>query len=137
LPVFCAASGKRWRIGTKERERMSAQRRTATRQQRRAAAAARPAPQPRVVQDGASTRPAKSAPPKESAAKARRSVLTSRVGSLRKLIQDTWAEIKKITWPDSTTARNLTALVIVMSTVLGLLLGGIDFVLLKLFDALS
>jgi len=31
----------------------------------------------------------------------------------------------------------LTALVILMSTALGILLGGIDYVLLKLFDALT
>jgi preprotein translocase SecE subunit len=51
------------------------------------------------------------------------------------MAQNTWAEIKKVTWPDSETTRNLTLLVIVMSTILGLLLGGIDFLLLKLFEA--
>ena len=45
----------------------------------------------------------------------------------KRMTQNTWAEIKKVTWPDAETTRNLTLLVIVMSTVLGLLLGGIDF----------
>ena len=39
-----------------------------------------------------------------------------------------------MSWPDKETTRNLTLLVIGMTTVLGLLLGGIDFVLLKLFE---
>jgi preprotein translocase subunit SecE len=52
------------------------------------------------------------------------------------MIQDTWAEIKKVTWPDWPTTRNLTLLVILMATVLGILLGGIDFVLLRVFEAI-
>jgi preprotein translocase SecE subunit len=48
---------------------------------------------------------------------------------IRQLIRDTWSEIKKITWPDGDTVRRLTALVIAMATVLGLLLGGIDYFL--------
>ena len=53
---------------------------------------------------------------------------------LTRTTQNTISEIKKITWPDWETTRNLTALVIAMSTVLGLLLGGIDYLLLKLFE---
>ena len=64
------------------------------------------------------------------------SVLGTRWESLRKFLLDTWAEIKKVVWPDAQTTRNLTLLVILMSTVLGLLLGGIDFVLLRLFEAI-
>jgi preprotein translocase SecE subunit len=56
---------------------------------------------------------------------------------IRQLIRDTWSEIKKITWPDGDTVRRLTALVIAMATVLGLLLGGIDYFLLRVFDALT
>ena len=56
---------------------------------------------------------------------------------IRKLIQDTWSEIKKISWPDGDTVRRLTALVLAMATALGLLLGGIDYILLKVFDALT
>lgn len=54
---------------------------------------------------------------------------------LSRAFYNTISEIKKITWPDSETTRNLTILVIAMSTVLGLLLGGIDFLLLKLFES--
>ena len=45
--------------------------------------------------------------------------------------------MKKITWPDQQTTRNLTLVVIAVSTVLGLVLGGIDFVLFRLFEAVS
>jgi preprotein translocase SecE subunit len=56
---------------------------------------------------------------------------------IRKIVIDTWSEIKKITWPDGDTVRRLTALVLVMAIALGLILGGIDYVLLKVFDALT
>jgi preprotein translocase SecE subunit len=54
---------------------------------------------------------------------------------LRTRLADTWAEIKKITWPDGDTVRSLTALVIAMATVLGIILGGLDWILLKIFEA--
>ncbi len=52
-----------------------------------------------------------------------------------RMVENTLAEIKKITWPDWETTRNLTVLVIVMAVFLGALLGGIDFILLKVFEA--
>ena len=45
-------------------------------------------------------------------------------------------EIKKVIWPDRETTRNLTLVVIAVSIVLGILLGGIDYVLFQLFEAL-
>ncbi len=83
------------------------------------------------------SRPPKPAPPKEvDPAKPPRGI-SVRMKRMRVLIRDTWSEIKKISWPDGETVRRLTALVLAMAMVLGLLLGGIDYVLLKLFDALS
>lgn len=114
---------------------MSAQRRVVTKQRKSTAPGAQggvvsPRPKPEQVQKPV-TKPQiqgkAAAAPKESA-------LKTRFGNLKKMSQNTWAEIKKVTWPDSETTRNLTLLVIVMSTVLGLLLGGIDFILLKLFE---
>ncbi|CAN5753880.1 hypothetical protein BH23CHL5_BH23CHL5_21610 [soil metagenome] len=114
---------------------MSAQRRVATKQRRNVAptaqaeAVSKPRPEP-------SQKPAvKPQIVSKSAGPQRESALRSRFDRLKKGAQNTWAEIKKVTWPDSETTRNLTMLVIAMSTVLGLLLGGIDFVLLKLFEA--
>jgi preprotein translocase subunit SecE len=92
---------------------------------------ARPAREPRAT--ATNGRPAadrgKSTPAQPSA-------LATRTAGIRKLIADTLAEMRKINWPDSETTRNLTIVVIGISVVLGAVLGGIDFVLLKLFEAL-
>jgi preprotein translocase subunit SecE len=66
-----------------------------------------------------------------------RIVNTERMGGLQKFYNDTGSEIRKVVWPDQETTRNLTIVVIAMSIVMGILLGGIDFVLLRLFEALS
>jgi len=63
-------------------------------------------------------------------------VLAQRGERVAQIVRDTRSELRKVTWPDRDTTRNLTLLVIGVSTVLGLLLGGIDFGLLKLFEAL-
>jgi preprotein translocase subunit SecE len=57
-----------------------------------------------------------------------------RVGGLQGRFRDTIAEIRKVTWPDQETTRNLTIAVIVMATVLGFLLGGIDFIFVRLWE---
>lgn len=67
---------------------------------------------------------------------AQRVVNTDRFEGLRRFIRDTMAEIRKVIWPDRETTRNLTLLVIAVSLVLGILLGGIDFVLFELFEAM-
>lgn len=56
---------------------------------------------------------------------------------LKQSYQDTVAELKKVNWPDRETTKNLTLLVIAISAVLGLLLGGIDFILQGLFQAIG
>lgn len=66
-----------------------------------------------------------------------RIVNTERMGGLQKFYNETGSEIRKVVWPDRETTRNLTIVVIAMSIVMGILLGGIDFVLLRLFEALS
>jgi preprotein translocase subunit SecE len=65
-----------------------------------------------------------------------RLINTDRFEGLRRFIRDTMAEIRKVIWPDRETTRNLTLLVIALSLVLGLLLGGIDFILFELFEAM-
>jgi preprotein translocase subunit SecE len=65
-----------------------------------------------------------------------RVVNTNRFEGLQRFIRDTMAEIRKVIWPDRETTRNLTLLVIALSLVLGLLLGGIDFILFEIFEAL-
>ena len=66
-----------------------------------------------------------------------RLVNTERFSGIQGFSRATMAEIKKVNWPDREATRNLTILVISLSTVLGLLLGGIDYVLFQLFEAMS
>ena len=53
---------------------------------------------------------------------------------LQSTVRDTIAEIKKVTWPDKETTRNLTLVVIVMAILLGILLGGIDAVFVRVWE---
>jgi preprotein translocase SecE subunit len=59
-----------------------------------------------------------------------------RLSSLQNLIRDTSSEIRKVTWPDQQTTRSLTIVVIVMAIILGVLLGGIDAGLVRLWEAI-
>ncbi|HYJ13818.1 MAG TPA: preprotein translocase subunit SecE [Thermomicrobiales bacterium] len=65
-----------------------------------------------------------------------RFVNLDRFEGLRRFIRESWSEIQKVIWPDRETTRNLTLVVIAVSIVLGILLGGIDYVLFQLFEAL-
>jgi preprotein translocase subunit SecE len=87
------------------------------------------APAPRVRMAGKSTATAPSSP-------WQRVINTNRFEGLQKFIRETMAEIRKVIWPDRETTRNLTLVVIAVSIVLGILLGGIDYVLFQLFEAL-
>jgi preprotein translocase subunit SecE len=68
---------------------------------------------------------------------AQQSVLGERLGGVRRIFYDTRAEVKKITWPDRETTRNLTIVVILVSVALGIVLGGIDYILFQIFEATS
>ena len=68
---------------------------------------------------------------------AHQSVLAARTQSVQRLFRDSMSEIRKVNWPDQETARNLTLLVIGISVVLGIALGGIDYVLQRLFEAMT
>ena len=47
---------------------------------------------------------------------------------------DTYAELRKVTWPDKETTKNLTIVVIAISAALGAMLGAIDWVMQRLFE---
>jgi preprotein translocase subunit SecE len=125
---------------------MSAQRRSSAVNRRARGAAARRGTTTTIEAPGgdgvvsATTEPTTTAPatpaPKMAtradAAPARR----SRLDGIRRYLNDTRAELRRVTWPDQITVRNLTGVVIAVSAVMGVLLGGIDFVLLRLFEAL-
>jgi len=59
------------------------------------------------------------APPRPNA-------VTSRFEGLQRTFRETVAELKKVQWPDRMTTRNLTLVVIGMSTVLAAILGLLD-----------
>ena len=127
---------------------MSAQRRSyAANRRARGATARRPAAtttiEAPVGGDGvasATTRPTTSAPatptpkmaPRGDAGQGR----ASRLAGVRRYLNDTRAELRRVTWPDQITVRNLTGVVIAVSAFMGVLLGGIDFILLRIFEAL-
>jgi preprotein translocase subunit SecE len=118
---------------------MSAQRRTPANQQSSGSAAVAPRPAP-AKPAGDKTQAAKSAPrsggndTKKGVEEARKNILATRTEGIRRLVRDSWSEMKKVNWPDRETTRNLTIVVIGISTVLGLLLGGVDYLLTKLLD---
>jgi preprotein translocase subunit SecE len=78
----------------------------------------------------------KSAQASNEAAWYDRFVNLDRFEGVRRFIRESWSEIQKVIWPDRETTRNLTLVVIAVSIVLGILLGGIDYVLFQLFEAL-
>lgn len=114
---------------------MSAQRRTTVKEKPTPGAAdavvpaARPKEKP--VKDRSGTER------KKAVEETRTSVIAARTQSIRDLFRDSWSEMKKVNWPDQQTTRNLTFLVIGLSIVLGILLGSIDYVLQRVFSALS
>jgi len=101
-----------------------------------AAVAAAPAPRATASSSSAPVKTPKPAPAKTKDAEAKPNAFAERGNRVRKIFDDTKAEMKKITWPDRETTRNLTIVVIGISIVLGIMLGGIDYVLFQVFEAL-
>jgi preprotein translocase SecE subunit len=118
---------------------MSAQRRTTVKDKEPVpAAAAAPVKASSSKATAPSSQRAKDKPvDKSKAGDAHQSVIAARTDSLRQFIRDSMSEMRKVNWPDQQTARNLTFLVIGISVVLGIALGGIDFLLEKLFEAMT
>ena len=81
-------------------------------------------------------RPPKPTVERERPGETERSRVESRFGQIKKQWLDTVAELKKVTWPDKETTKNLTLVVIAISAVLGALLGGLDWVLQQIFALL-
>lgn len=58
----------------------------------------------------------------------------SRLDNLKRGFRDTVTELRKVQWPDKMTTRNLTLIVVAMSTVLAVVLGAFDYVLTLLVE---
>jgi preprotein translocase SecE subunit len=110
---------------------MSAQRRTTVKEKAPPPAPANPSSQPARPKDRAVAERGK------AVAETRRSIVSVRTQAIRQVARDSYSEIKKVNWPDQQTTRNLTIVVIGVSTFLGLTLGGIDFLLEKLFNLMT
>jgi preprotein translocase subunit SecE len=71
-----------------------------------------------------------------------RQMMSGRPGRVRLLgerlnvdfFREAWAELKKVHWPTREQARNLTALVIGVSVLVGMILGGMDVIFSRLFQ---
>jgi preprotein translocase subunit SecE len=50
---------------------------------------------------------------------------------LRRYLQESWSELKKVSWPTRTQVRNLTVLVFAISAVVGLFIAVWDFVFIE------
>lgn len=66
-----------------------------------------------------------------------RVVDTERMTGVKGFYNDTMSEIRKVIWPTREQTINLTLLVIAVSVVIGSVLGGLDYVLLQLFEAIG
>jgi len=55
----------------------------------------------------------------------------SRASGIAQYLQDTRAELRKVVWPTREDATNLTIVVLVVTVVMTIILGGIDYMLGK------
>ncbi len=56
---------------------------------------------------------------------------------LRRYVAESWSELKKVTWPTRVQVRNLTVLVFVISSLIGIFIAAVDFVFFQLIARLS
>lgn len=112
---------------------MCAQRKQAVKAPRRAAPVSAPASESKLAKTPAPTPKVPATQKQQEKAPNRFQRMSERIGNL---IRDTRSEIKKITWPDRETTRKLTLLVLGVTVVAGLLLGGVDYFLFRLFEAI-
>ena len=56
---------------------------------------------------------------------------------IRRFIEESWSELKKVTWPTREQVRNLTVLVFVISAVVGAYIAVFDVLFTVLIDRLA
>jgi preprotein translocase subunit SecE len=117
-------------------EKLTRSARKAAARETPAAPAASALPQEKHLRRKQERREAKSRRPEKKSGVGRL-VNTERFSGVQGFYQASALEIRKVIWPDREATRNLTVLVIALSTILGLLLGGIDYVLFQIFEAMS
>ena len=56
---------------------------------------------------------------------------------IRRFINESWSELKKVSWPNRTQVRNLTVLVFVISGVVGLYITFVDAIFAQVIKLLT
>ncbi len=54
-----------------------------------------------------------------------------------KIVGDVWSELRKVSWPTKEETIKLTAIVVIISLIISLYIGIIDFLLAKLLNLLA
>ncbi|MCA9833731.1 MAG: preprotein translocase subunit SecE [Thermomicrobiales bacterium] len=62
---------------------------------------------------------------------------TKRFDGVQRFYNDTMSEIRKVIWPTREQTINLTLLVIALAVVVGTILGGLDWTMLRIFEAIG
>jgi preprotein translocase subunit SecE len=58
------------------------------------------------------------------------------IASVRRYVNETVGELRKVTWPTRREATNLTIIVLIVTVVMGMYLGLLDFVVSRVFALL-
>jgi len=56
--------------------------------------------------------------------------------AIQRWYRETISELRRVSWPTRTEARNLTIIVIIVMIIMAILLGGLDWVFFRFFGAL-
>jgi preprotein translocase subunit SecE len=59
------------------------------------------------------------------------------VNRIRRFVDEAWSELKKVHWPTRQQTVNLTALVFVVSAIVGVFIFGVDVVFTSIFSFLA
>jgi preprotein translocase subunit SecE len=55
---------------------------------------------------------------------------------IQRWFRETVSELRRVSWPSRTEARNLTIIVIIVMIIMAILLGGLDWLFFRFFGAL-
>jgi preprotein translocase subunit SecE len=56
--------------------------------------------------------------------------------AIQRWYRETISELRRVSWPSRTEARNLTIIVIIVMVIMAILLGGLDWLFFRFFGAL-
>ncbi len=59
------------------------------------------------------------------------------IARIRRYFEESWSELKKVTWPTREQVRNLTVLVFAISAVMGVFIAAWDFIFTEVLRAVT